>query len=65
MQPIKTSCHDHGGVHKARIHTWDGAKWNYTSDMYEADQKFLRPLIEDSAKKYANEKKMDAECMKG
>ncbi|HET9577882.1 MAG TPA: ABC transporter substrate-binding protein [Usitatibacter sp.] len=64
MQPIHTSCHDHGGVHKARIHTWDGAHWSYTSDMYEADQKFLRPLIEDSAKKYAAEKKIDSTCMK-
>ncbi|MFL4985539.1 MAG: ABC transporter substrate-binding protein, partial [Xanthobacteraceae bacterium] len=43
VQPLKTSCHDHSGVHKARIHTWDGSKWSYTSDMYEADQKFLHP----------------------
>jgi hypothetical protein len=32
--------------------------------MYEANQKFLRPMIEESAKKYANEKKMDTQCMK-
>jgi branched-chain amino acid transport system substrate-binding protein len=64
LQPLKTSCHDHGGVHKARIHTWDGAHWSYTSDMYEADQGFIRPIIEDSAHKYASEKKIDANCMK-
>ena len=58
MQPIKTSCRDHGGSHKARIHTWDGKAWSYTSDMYEADMKLLRPMIDASAKKYAAEKKI-------
>jgi branched-chain amino acid transport system substrate-binding protein len=56
MQPIKTSCRDHGGVHKASIHTWDGSKWSYTSGLYESDSKLLRPMIEASAKKYATEK---------
>src|SRR6476646_5111380 len=58
MVPFKTSCRDHGGSHKARIHTWDGKQWSYTSDVYEADQKLLRPMIEASAKKYADEKKI-------
>jgi branched-chain amino acid transport system substrate-binding protein len=58
IQPLKTSCSDHGGAHRARIHTWDGQKWSYTSDSYEADMKLLRPMIEASAKKYADEKKI-------
>lgn len=58
MQPLKTSCKDHGGLHKARIHTWDGKAWSYTSDLYDADMKLLRPMIEASAKKYADEKKI-------
>lgn len=58
MQPIKTSCTDHGGGHRARIHTWDGTQWSYTSDWYESDQKMLRPMIEAAAKKYADEKKI-------
>src|SRR3954464_14329492 len=58
IQPLKTSCRDHGGLHKARIHTWDGNKWSYTSDLYESDAKLLRPMIEASAKKYADEKKI-------
>jgi branched-chain amino acid transport system substrate-binding protein len=58
MQPLKTSCHDHGGSHRARIHTWDGKQWSYTSDLYEADYKLLRPMVEQSAKKYADEKKI-------
>ncbi len=58
VQPLKTSCSDHEGVARGRIHTWDGKEWSYTSEWYEADKKFLRPLIEASAKAYAAEKKI-------
>ena len=65
MQPLKTSCTDHGGVRKARIHTWDGAKWSYTSELYESDAKLLGPMIKASADKYAAEKKFAArDCSK-
>ena len=58
VQPLKSSCRDHGAVHRGRIHTWDGKEWSYTSDWLEADQKFLRPMIEESARKFASEKKI-------
>lgn len=58
VQPLKTSCRDHEGVRKARIHTWDGKDWSYTSDWLEADLKILRPMVEASAKAYASEKKI-------
>src|SRR5215510_9256247 len=58
VQPIKTSCTDHEGVRKARIHTWDGKDWSYTSEWLESDLKFVRPLVEASAKAYAAEKKI-------
>ena len=58
VQPLKTSCSDHGGVHRGRVHTWDGKQWSYTSDWYEADQKVIRPLVNASAKAYAAEKKL-------
>ena len=65
MQPFKTSCSDHEGAHKARIHTWDGSKWSYTSDWYEADMKIIRPMIDAAAKKYASEKKIEPrDCAK-
>ena len=32
MRPISTSCADHMGSTWARIQTWDGAKWSFTSD---------------------------------
>ncbi len=56
MQPLKTSCSDHEGSRKARIHTWDGTQWSYTSDWYEADNKLLRPMVDAAAKKYGAEK---------
>ena len=58
VQPLKTSCADHEGVRRGRIHTWDGKEWSYTSDWLEADNKFVRPLVEKSAREYAAEKKI-------
>jgi len=58
VQPVHTSCTDHAGVHRGRIHTWDGKQWSYTSDWLEADKKFEAPLISASAKAYAAEKKI-------
>src|SRR5207253_5675133 len=53
MRPISTSCVDHMGSAWARIHTWDGAKWNFTSDWLQADEQVLKPLIKVTAAKYA------------
>jgi branched-chain amino acid transport system substrate-binding protein len=65
VQPLKTSCRDHEGVKKGRIHTWDGTQWSYTSDWYEADTKVLRPMMEAAAKRYAAEKKVEQrDCSK-
>jgi len=58
VQPLKTSCSDHEGVRKGRVHTWDGKDWSYTSDWLEADMKILGPMIKASAKAYAAEKKI-------
>jgi branched-chain amino acid transport system substrate-binding protein len=58
MRPISTSCREHAGAHAGRIHTWDGNKWNFTSDWYEADQQILRPMIQRSATSYLAEKKV-------
>jgi branched-chain amino acid transport system substrate-binding protein len=65
VQPLKTSCDDHEGVRKGRVHTWDGKDWSYTSDWYEADMKILNPMIKASAKAYAAEKKItQRDCSK-
>jgi len=57
-RPFSTSCADHMGAGWARIHTWDGSKWVFSSDWYQADDAVIRPLVKASADKYAAEKKI-------
>jgi branched-chain amino acid transport system substrate-binding protein len=56
LQPIKLSCEDHEGGGSVRFQQWDGEKWVVVSDWIAADRALLRPIIEESAKKYAAEK---------
>ena len=58
MRPISTSCADHRGSTWARVHTWDGKKWNFSSDWYESDSAIIKPMIKAAADKYAAEKKL-------
>ena len=58
MRPVSTSCADHMGSSWARIHTWDGSKWTFLPDWYEADDAIIRPLVRASAEKYLGEKKI-------
>ncbi len=58
MRPISTSCADHMGSTAARIETWDGKKWNITSDYIEADEQILKPMITAGANKYLADKKL-------
>ena len=59
MRPVSTSCADHAGSGWARVHTWDGKKFNWSSDWLQADEQIIRPLIKASADKYAGEKKLN------
>ncbi|HET8744261.1 MAG TPA: ABC transporter substrate-binding protein [Ramlibacter sp.] len=58
MRPISTSCVDHMGSNWARVHTWDGKQWKFTSDWLQADEQVLKPLVKATADKYAAEKKL-------
>jgi branched-chain amino acid transport system substrate-binding protein len=58
MRPVSTSCVDHMGATAARVHTWDGSKFVWSSDWIEADDQVIRPLVRASADKYAAEKKL-------
>ena len=49
---------NHAGEAQARVQTWDGKKWNFTSDWYQGDEKVLRPLVMLTSGKYAEEKKI-------
>ncbi len=58
VRPVSTSCLDHMGSTWARVHTWDGAKWNFSSDWYQADEQIIKPMVRAAADKYAAEKKL-------
>ncbi|MFN3829910.1 amino acid/amide ABC transporter substrate-binding protein (HAAT family) [Tepidimonas ignava] len=58
LRPISTSCQDHMGAAWARIHTWDGTKWVFTSDWYQGDEQIIKPMVRAAADKYAAEKKI-------
>ncbi|RZJ01324.1 MAG: ABC transporter permease [Rubrivivax sp.] len=58
MRPVSTSCLDHMGSTWTRVHTWDGAKWGFSSDWYEADDQILKPMVKAGADKYAGDKKL-------
>ncbi|MBK6863131.1 MAG: ABC transporter substrate-binding protein [Ideonella sp.] len=58
MRPISTSCADHRGATWARVHTWDGTKWVFSSDWYESDSAVIKPMVKSAADKYAAEKKL-------
>ena len=58
MRPLSTSCADHMGSSWARVHTWDGAKWNFTSDFIQADDQIIKPMVKAASEKYMSDKKL-------
>jgi branched-chain amino acid transport system substrate-binding protein len=58
MRPVSTSCADHMGSAWARVHTWDGSKFTWSSDWLQADDQIIKPMVKASADKYAEEKKL-------
>ena len=64
MCPLSTSCADHMGSTWARVHTWDGAKWNFSSDWYQADESIIKPMVKAGAEKYLSDKKMSRRDVK-
>ncbi len=58
IRPVSTSCMDHMGSTWARVQTWDGAKWGFSSDWYQADDQIIKPMVKAAADKYAGDKKL-------
>ncbi|WP_394833313.1 ABC transporter substrate-binding protein [Pendulispora rubella] len=56
MQPIRLSCSDHEGGGAVRFQKWDGKAWSVVSEWVQSDRALLRPIIESSSLKYAQEK---------
>jgi branched-chain amino acid transport system substrate-binding protein len=56
MQALKVSCADHEGGGAVKFMQWDGKAWKVITDWIPSDQSIVRPMIEESAGKYAKEK---------
>ncbi len=56
MPDLKVTCADHEGAGKVKFQQWDGKQWKVITDWVEADRGIVRPMIEESAAKYAKEK---------
>jgi branched-chain amino acid transport system substrate-binding protein len=56
LQPLKVSCMDHEGGGAVKFLQWNGQRWNVISDWIPSDQSIVRPEVEKSAAKYAQEK---------
>ncbi len=64
MRPLSTSCADHMGSTWARVHTWDGKKWDFSSDWYQADEQIIKPMVKAGAEKYLADKKLQRRDVK-
>jgi branched-chain amino acid transport system substrate-binding protein len=58
MRPIKNSCADHEGKGAVIFQQWDGKQWKFVSDWIEPMRDVVRPMMEASAKKFADENKI-------
>ena len=56
LSPLTLSCRDHEGGGSVKFQQWDGTQWTVITDWIAADQALVRPLVEASAAKYAQEK---------
>jgi branched-chain amino acid transport system substrate-binding protein len=54
--PLTLSCRDHEGGGSVKFQQWDGTQWTVLTDWIATDQALVRPLVEASAAKYAQEK---------
>jgi branched-chain amino acid transport system substrate-binding protein len=54
--PLTLSCRDHEGGGGVKFQQWDGTQWTVLTDWMASDQALVRPLVEASAAKYAQEK---------
>jgi branched-chain amino acid transport system substrate-binding protein len=56
ISPLTLSCHDHEGGGGVKFQQWDGKQWTMLTDWIATDQALVRPFVEASAAKYAQEK---------
>jgi branched-chain amino acid transport system substrate-binding protein len=56
--PIKTSCADHEGSGMVKFQRWEGAGFKQVTPFMAGDRDMVRKMVEESAAKYAAEKKI-------
>jgi len=56
--PIKMSCADHEGSGMVRFQQWDGKTFKPVTPYLHGDREMIRKMVEQSADKYAKEKKV-------
>ena len=56
--PIKTSCLDHEGSGMVKFQRWDGTGFKQVTPFMAGDRAMVRKMVEESAAKYAAEKKL-------
>ena len=56
--PIKTSCADHEGSGMVKFQRWDGTGFKQVTPFMAGDRAMVRKMVEESAAKYAGEKKI-------
>ena len=56
LSPFTLSCRDHEGGGGVKFQQWDGTQGTVLTDWMAPDQALVRPLVEASAAKYAQEK---------
>lgn len=58
LRPIKTSCENHMGSSWGRIHQWDGKKFVFSSEWYQADANRISSIVKTVGEKYATDNKL-------
>ena len=56
--PIKTSCADHEGSGMVKFQQWDGKSFKPLTPYMSGDREMVRKMVDESAAKYAVEKKI-------
>jgi branched-chain amino acid transport system substrate-binding protein len=56
IPPLTLSCRDHEGGGGVKFQQWNGKQWIVLTDWIAPDQAIVRPLVEASAARYAQEK---------
>jgi branched-chain amino acid transport system substrate-binding protein len=56
LSPFSLSCRDHEGGGSVKFQQWGGTQWTVLTDWIATDQALVRPLVEASAAKYAQDK---------